>query len=402
MSKALHPLRAYQPFLQMMTSVEMPLVGILVGLLFTCIIQSSSATSGITVAMALSGTITLKQAIPINLGASIGTCITALLGSLTLNRDAKRAAYAHAVFQTIGVVIVFIFMQIPFQDENFWLWFVRWFTRTFTGTDDLAREIAMAHTLMPLIKIPFIFPFLGLFSRLFTKIYPSKEEERPFGTIYISDLVLDTPEIALDQAKKEIVRQGEIVSEMLNNSIHCFDKSERSIMLCENVGLSDIKVDKLRNAITDYLRKVAQRNLTDEESEKEIALLYVVNDFEAIGDIVDKNITPIARKTVELNLMFSKEGWEEIRSLHNRIIQNLGDVLVAFTNNDVKFAEKITLTKSEIGRYESELRMHHIQRLHKGLPESLETSAMHLDLIDQYKRINSHVVAVAYAVMGQL
>ncbi|MDI6641425.1 MAG: Na/Pi cotransporter family protein [Elusimicrobiota bacterium] len=402
MSKMLEPLKHYEPFLKIMCTVEKPILGILFGLVFTAIIQSSGATSGITVAMALSGTITLTQAVPINLGASIGTCITAILGSLTLNREAKRTAYIHAVFQTIGVLVVLVFISIPFKESNFWIYFVKWFTKTFAGTDDLPRQIAMAHTLMPLLNTPIILLTLPVVLNLFNKIYPSKEEEKPFGPIYISETLLDTPAIALAQAKKEIARQGEIVYRMLANAIECFNKSERSLALCENVSLLDIKVDKLRNAITEYLRKVSQRNLTEEESKQEIRSLYVVNDFEAIGDVIDKNIIPIARKTVELNLMFSKEGWEEICSLHNCIIKNLSDVLEIFNKNDIVQAEKIALTKPEIGKYESELRMHHIQRLHKGLPESVETSAMHLDLIDQYKRINSHIVSIAYAVMGQL
>lgn len=402
MSKTLSPLRQYQPFLNIMTAIEIPILGILLGLIFTMIIQSSSATSGIVVAMALSGTITLKQAIPINLGASIGTSITAILGSLALNRDAKRAAYVHTISQTIGVIIVFILMSIPYKGENLWLWFVTWFTKTIAGTEDVPRQIAMAHTLMPLIKTPFMFLILKPFSNFLLKIYPSKEEEKPFGPIYISDTLLDTPDIALSQAKKETSRLGKIVFEMLDNAINCFDKSERSVTLCENVALSDIKVDHLRNAITEYLRKVAQRGLTEEESKQEIALLYITNDLESIGDIIDKNIIPMAKKAVELNLLFSKEGWEEIRSFHERILKNLEGVLEAFDKNEKVLADKIAATKPEIGKYESELRLHHIQRLHRGLPQSIETSALHLDLTDQYKKINSHIVSIAYAIKGEL
>jgi phosphate:Na+ symporter len=402
MSKSLEPLRSFQPFLNMMTKVETPIVGILVGLIFTLIIQSSGATSGIVIAMALSGTITFEQAVPINLGATIGTSITAFLGSLTLNREAKRVAYSHTISQTIGVIIAFVLIQIPFQGTNFWYWFCKWVTKTFFLTTDLSRQIAMAHTLSAVVKCLILFPFIDIYSNLLTKLFPSKEEEKPFGPIYISDTLLDTPGVALQQAKKEILRTGQIVSEMFAKARSCIDKYERNLILCDQVSLIDVKVDKLRHAIVDYLRKIASKNLSEEESQQEIKYLYIINDIENIGDIIDKNIMPIAKKITELDVLFSSEGWYEICNFHDIILKNLNEVLIAFEKDDIVLAEKIAQTKPEIGKYESELKMKHISRLHRGLPESIETSSMHLDLIDQYKRINSHIASIAYAIKGEL
>ncbi len=402
MSKSLEPLKKFQPFLNMMTSVETPIVGILVGLFFTLLIQSSGATSGIVIAMALAGTITFEQAVPLNLGATIGTSITAFLGSLTLNREAKRVSYSHSISQTFGVLLVFILIQIPFKDSNIWYWFCKWITRTLFFTTDLSRQIAMAHTLSALLKCVILFPLIDIFYKLMLKLFPAKEEERPFGPIYISDTLLDTPGIALEQAKKEIIREGEIVKEMFEKVKSCINKYERNLMLCDQVSLTDIKVDKLRHAIVDYLRKIASKNLTEEESLQEIKYLYIVNDIENIGDIIDKNIMPISKKVTELDVLFSSEGWYEICDFHEMVLINLKDVLVAFANNDLELAEKVAQNKQVVGKYESELRMKHIERLHKGRKESIETSSMHLDLIDQYKRINSHIASIAYAIKGKL
>src|SRR6056297_174365 len=210
MSESLKPLRSYQPFIDMMKNVETPILGILLGLFFTMIIQSSGATTGITIAMAMAGTITIEQAIPINLGAAVGTCITAILGSLTLNWEAKRTAYIHVMFQLIGVVWIYILLLIPFHGERFYIWFIKWFCMNVLGTDSLARQIAMAFTFMPLINHLFVLPNLDRIERVFSRYFPAREIEKPFSVKYVSDkLIENNTEIALFMAKKEIIRVAE-------------------------------------------------------------------------------------------------------------------------------------------------------------------------------------------------
>lgn len=399
MSKALEPLRSYGPFLDMMKTIEQPVLGILFGMVFTMIVQSSGATSGITVAMAMNGSMTLAQAIPINLGASLGTCITAVIGSMALNRDAKRTAYIHILFQLAGVAMVFIFLQIPWKTGNLWVTFTRWFTLKFAGTDDPARQIAMAHTLMPLINHFFIFPTLVLWVKLLDAFYPPRDIEKPFGPEHINDALLDQPEIALEQARKEIIRVGGIVRGMVSDCITVFEKMDQK--LAEQISLTDIKADILRNAIVPYLTRLAQRNLDEEESKHEVSYLYLVNDLEAIGDIVDKNIMPMARKMISQKLSFSSDGFAEIRKFHDCILENLDLAIRIIDSGDLVEAQAIADTKPVIGKWESDLRMKHIDRLHKGLDDQA-SSSVHFDLTDQYKRINSHIVSIAYIMMGKL
>ncbi len=298
------------------------------------------------------------------------------------------------------VILVYILICIPFKDENFWYYFVKWFTKTFFRTNEIGRQIAMAHTLMPLLKGFIMLPLLPMYGKLLCKLFPVKEEEKPFGPIYISDTLLDSPSLALAQAKKEVIRTAEIVEEMLRNTLKVFE--EQNLQLAEQVSLTDIKVDILRNAIVPYLTKIGKKTLSDEEAKLEVSLLYCINEIEAIGDIIDKNILPLARKKLLSQLWFSDEGWNDIVSLHNKVYTNLSCVITALKNDDSELARKIAETKPVIGRYESELRMKHIERLHAGLKESLETSAIHFDLIDQYKRINSHIASIGYIILGQL
>jgi len=400
MSKSLVPLRSYQPFLDLMARIENPILGVIIGLLFTMIVQSSGATSGLTIAMAMSGTITLSQAVPINMGAAVGTCVTAVLGSLALNREAKRTAYIHIVFQFIGVVLVFILLSIPFKGDRLWLVIAKEFTSRVLGTDSLARQIAMAHTFMSVINHIFIIPMLPLIIKFFNRIYPPMEIEKPFGVKYINDSLIETQEIALKLAKKEIVRGVEIVKEMFDDSVAVF--KTRDMEKVKEISNIEDNVDILRNEIIPFLTKLAAKELTEKESEKEVTYLYITNEFESIGDVIDKNIMALAEKMVENNYHFSSNGSEDIEKLHGKISENLADIIKVIRDDDLILAENITKTGCTIRKLETDLREKHFKRLHDGLQESMETSSVHLDLLDNLKRINDHIVYMAYTVLGKI
>jgi len=400
MSKSLVPLRSYQPFLDLMARIENPILGIFIGLLFTMIVQSSGATSGLTIAMAMSGTITLSQAVPINMGAAVGTCITAVLGSLALNREAKRTAYIHIVFQSIGVVLVFILLSIPFRGDRLWLVIAKEFTSKVLGTDSLARQIAMAHTFMSVINHIFIIPMLPLIIKFFNRIYPPMEIEKPFGIKYINYSLIETPEIALKLAKKEIVRGVEIVKVMFDNSVAVFET--RDMEKVREINNIEDNVDILRNEIIPFLTKLAAKELTEKESEKEVTYLYITNEFESIGDVIDKNIMALAEKMVENNYHFSSNGSDDIEKLHGKISVNLVDIIKVIRDDDLILADNITKTGCVIRKLETDLREQHFKRLHDGLRESMETSSVHLDLLDNLKRINDHIVYMAYTVLGKI
>jgi phosphate:Na+ symporter len=401
MADLLMPLRSYGPFMDAMKHMSNPLYGILAGLVFTMLIHSSGATAGIVIALALAGAISLEQAIPLNLGAQVGTCITAALGSIGRGREGKRVALWHVFLQSAGVILIYPFLVLLYyKGEPSWIYFVKWFTATFIRTDDLARQIAMGHTLAAIINVMVFFPFLKLFNKALCVAFPPKEQEKPFGPIYIDEGLLVTPSLAMKQARKEVLREGEIVLEMMRESLKVFDSQD--LKLCETVSLKDIRADVLHNAIVPYLTRLAQGSLTEEQSQQETRLLYVTADIEAIGDIIDKNIMPLARKKIENKLWFSDEGWEDIGKLHGRVVTNLEHALTALKDNNLELARLVADSKAEIDSYESELRKRHIGRLHSGLQESLETSSVHLDLIDQFKRINSHVADTGYSLLGQI
>lgn len=392
MSSSLAPLRTYEPFIQLMKNVETPILGIIMGLLFTMIIQSSGATTGITIAMALSGTISLEQAIPINLGAAIGTCITAVLGSLTLNWEAKRSAYIHIMFQLIGAVWVFILLMISFNGERLYIWFIKWFTLHILRTDSLARQIAMGFTFMPIINHIIIIPNLKLIVKLFNKIFPERETPKPFGVKYInSKLISKSVEISLLMTKKEILRVADFIQEMILEMRQAFRSKDPAVL--DNITQLDTKVDTLHKKIITFLAKLSQEELTVEESKQCINYMYIQNELESIGDVIDKNILSLAAKKIEKNLIFSEDGFHELEHLIYKVNKNFECLTAALKDGD-ELHVKIVLDsykKHEEEKYK-EL---HIERLFKGKAKSIATSSVHLDLISYLSRINGHIAYIA-------
>ncbi len=396
MSGSLKPLRTYQPFMDLMMRVETPALGILVGLLFTMIIQSSGATTGLTIAMAMSGTISLQQAVPINLGAAVGTCITAVLGSLALNWEAKRSAYIHIMFQAIGVIWIYILLMIPYQGERLYIWMVKWFCMNVLGTDSLARQIAMAFTFMPVINHIIVFPSLNFIVKMFNRMCPPREADKPFSAMYVNESLIDeSVEIALEMARKEIVRVSEIVQDMFVRVEGAFKTKNENIVheICE----IDSKVDLLHRTIIPFLAKISQKELAASDSKRSMNYLYIENELESIGDVIDKNIMPMAGKMIEQDLVFSEEGLKELEYLHGKVLKNMDLLLEALRDENPVIAKKIKEKYSDLDS--EKYKNLHIERLHKGLSESLKTSSVHLDLINYFNMINGHILYVADRIM---
>lgn len=392
MSSSLKPLREYDPFIQMMANIETPILGILIGILFTMIIQSSGATTSITIAMALAGAITVEQAIPINLGAAIGTCITAVLGSLTLNWEAKRSAYIHILFQVIGALWVFILLCIPYQGERLYIWFIKWVTFYLFRTDNPARQIAMGFTFMPIINHIIVFPNLKLIVRFFNRIFPEREAPKPFGSKYIKKKLIDqSVDLALMMTKKEILRVAEFISEMIMEMKEAFYSKNTAAI--DRVSSLDSKVDILHSEIIPYLAQLSQEELTDRESALCMSYMYIQNELESIGDVIDKNIMSLAVKKIEQNLVFSEEGFHELEHLIYRVNRNFQILCKALEDEDMAQVKNVLNLHKK--KEEEKYKRLHIERLSSGQEASIITSSVHLDLISYFSRINSHIAYIA-------
>ncbi|MBN2861184.1 MAG: Na/Pi cotransporter family protein [Sphaerochaetaceae bacterium] len=392
MSTSLKPLREFEPFIRLMATINSPVLGILIGLVFTMIIQSSGATTSITIAMAIAGAITVEQAVPINLGAAVGTCITAILGSLTLNWEAKRSSYIHVLFQLIGVVWVFILLMIPYEGERLYIWMIKWVTLKVFGTDSVARQIAMGFTFMPIINHIIVFPNLRLIVKLFNSMFPEREAPKPFGALYLEEaLIGQSVDLALMMARKEIIRVTDFIAEMIKELKGSFKSKDDEVI--PRVSELDSKVDILHSRIIPFLATLSQEELDSRQSQLSMNYLYIQNELESIGDIIDKNIMKLVQKKINQNVIFSEEGFHEIQHLVYKIHRNFDFLQKAIRDDEIKYVK--TILELHKNKEEEKYKQLHIERLFEGKAASIATSSIHLDLISYFARINKHIAYIA-------
>ncbi len=380
------PLTSSELFGQVLTALDgQPVVLLAVAAVFTALVRSSAASIGLALSLALSGHMSLGGALPIILGANLGTAATALLVSIGGNAEARRVAAAHASFKLLGVLLF-----LPFLGQ-----FERLVSATAT---DVPRQIANAHTLFNVI-VAFVFlPGASLASDLITRLIPDTSRA-PTGAIYLNPNVLDTPAVALGQALREVLRMGDVVLGSLRESITVFERNDDALMRA--IVVRDDLIDKLEEDIKQYVVKLGTDGLTEDQSERKTALIFVVVNLEEIGDVIDKNLMELAEKKIAGHHTFSEQGWREISDLHAKVCENLELGLAALAAHDTSIAEKVIRHKGVINVLERRLRERHIQRLQEGLRESIDTSSIHLDLLASLKRANSLVTGIAYAVLGQ-
>jgi phosphate:Na+ symporter len=220
------------------------------------------------------------------------------------------------------------------------------------------------------------------------------------GPKYLDERVLDTPALAIGQATREALRMADVVQGMIRDSSIALMKNNEELL--EDVTRRDDQLDMLEVAIKNFLTKLSEHNLSPELSKQEVGLIYMISDLEHIGDIISKSLMLLARKKVEGKLTFSQNGSKEIQDLFDKVNENFTLAVAAFTAQSSELAEKVLRHKTRINQIERELRQAHIARLHAGLPESIETSSIHLDALNDLKRINSHATNIAYVVLGEL
>lgn len=355
-----------------------------VGAVLTAMMNSSAAVIGLVIVLAVHGFITLPQAIPVVLGANIGTCFTSYISSIGAPLEARRVVAAHAIMKTTGVLLT-----LPL---------LRPFTNLVELTaSDVARQIAMGHTLynigLSIVFLPTVRPFAAFIKRILPH---NPNEEVGFQIRYLDDRLLDSPVLALGAANRELRRMADRVQIMLSEVMELLLKSTEESL--DRINKLESELDSLARAIIGYLSSLAQTSLTEEESQKAGSTLYIVNDLEHIGDMLIK-LANLARKKIELGLAFSPQGVKEIQDMHAKVSKNLDMAIVAFMTGDKVLAEKVVDTKPKIARLERDLREQHLNRLWQGIQDSLQTSTIHLDLIYGLQRINDHAVNIAHTVL---
>ena len=364
-----------------------PFFGLLVGAALSASMASSAATIGLTLSLAHQGILSLAGAVPVVLGANIGTCAVALAASLRSSSDARRVAVAHIGFKVLGVALVFPFIR-PLT------------ALVATTAGDTARQIANFHTLFNVAISALFLPFAPWAARVITAMVPEQERgDNPFKTRYLDDRYLDQPALAIGQAMREALRMGDVAQAMLRDAMTVLRSNDQELL--EDVERRDDQLDYLEREIKLFLSRLGRETMSPDLAQKEIGLISFIGNLENIGDIIDKNLMELARKKLYQGRRFSEAGEAELIEFHAVVSKNLERAIAGFAANDRSLAQEVLDQRPLIRHRERELRDSHLARLRRGLAESLETSEIHLDVLTNLKRISSHITALVYPILEE-
>ena len=387
MGDATRPLRDYQPFVDLLAEMDNRYLAVLLSASFTALIQSSSATTGVIIVLASQGLITLEQGIALVLGANIGTCVTALLATLGKQRMALRAALIHVSFNVLGVLIWFGFI-----DELAML--ARWMSPLAVEIDGLERlavetprQIANAHTVFNVGNMLIFIWFTGVFAWFVTKLVPEKRPTGP-GVIeprFLDPALLETPTLALDAARMEIVRMaGHVLPMVRQIAPAVLSGSDTDIGRVEKL---DTDVDILHEAIVRYLGKVSQEALTPEETESLHDYLGAATLYENIGDIVETDLVRTGRERLKRHVRVSPKTESMLSELAEKVAWALETATEALNRSDRALSRQVINAKEDVNRMATQMSERLVQRLIAEDPHRTSTFHIESELIEQFKRI---------------
>lgn len=384
MSDAMVPIRDWDPFIDMLLRLENPILGILVGAVFTALIQSSSAFIGIMIVLASQGLLSLDASIPLLLGSNLGTPVTALLSSLKAGIEAKKVAVAFLVIKSVTVIL---FAGWTIQLGKFLVEMV--------PEASLPRLIANAHTIINLVMMVILLPITPQVARLVDWIVGKGKETKAisFNTRYLDHAMITTPSLALNLAKQEIIRMGTIVESMYKLILPTFlNKDEVAL---DTIYAHEKEVDFLRDAIKDYLLKVNRESASSNIVNESFQMLYSMNEFEKIADVISGSLANHAEKWVVKEYDFSDVGKKELTEFHRKIEKQLKRSLVVFEETNLQKAALMKSKHKEYRGLSKEMEKQHYTRILEGLKESLDSSKTHLEIVALLSAIDSHITNIA-------
>ncbi len=402
MGESMQPLRSYEPFLDLMRTMDNPLVGVLIAAAFTAIIQSSSAATGIVIVMAAQGFISLQAGIALAFGSNIGTCATALLAVIGKPREAVRAAVVHLMFNVAGVVIWLPLIGVLAAAVTA----VSPAYPNLSGTARLAaetpRQIANAHSFFNIANTLIFIWFTGAIARFVERLIPDRplaEADLIVRPKYLNDELLGTPTFALDRVRLEILHMGETVNEMLTRIMPAIIAGDRDGL--ETVRRMDDAVDVLYAAIVEYLGKISKQPLADKEMREFLRLMEAVINLENIGDIVETNLVVLGHDRIDQAIAVSEPTQEVLNRFQSAITKAVKAAVVAVGQHSETAAQSVVGMKSEINRIADSAALHETRRLVAEEPNRIPAYTLEVDIIEKQKRIYYFAKRMAKTVLPE-
>ena len=395
MSDTMKPLRSDPAFNSILTSFENPFLGILAGAIFTALVQSSSATTGIVITLASGGSITLEAGIPLIFGANIGTCITALLAGLNTSRDAKRVAVAHVTFNVIGVLL-FCFWIPTFADI------------VSQTSQNIPRQIANAHTIFNIIASVVFIPFTGFIAKTIIHYFPDKEVDRNIekpAVLHLDDSLVSQPEAAINNAQAEIKGVVGLTERVVGTLVRPFIKGQELIDI-ENTdqdlmsGMNQRieKISFLNQKISEYLITASKSDLSSNQSKELFTLVSIVNYLSSMNDLIKVRFVSLVSKKEGINEDFSDTDQQEAIDYHKRLIKQVNRLDKFFIKFDKEKMEKIIIKGKENTDFEKKYKLDRIERMKTSSEadiKSSEINQLHSQLMDMLKQVNIFINLIA-------
>ncbi|MEP3047926.1 MAG: Na/Pi cotransporter family protein [Roseibium sp.] len=371
MSTAMEPLRSNSAFIDFIATLENPVLAVLTGTVFTAIIQSSAATTGIVIVLAGQGIMTLETAIAVAMGANIGTCATAGLAAIGKPREAVRAAVVHVLFNVAGVLVWILFIQ-QLAD----------FARSISPEGAVPRQVANAHTLFNVANTILFIGFTSQIARFVEWLIPDKplSQDLPLTQKYLDKSLISTPAFAIENARREIGRMGEYVHTMLDESLPAALSQSRQALA--KLEAMDPPVDRLHRAIIDYLGGISLSRLSDEQSQQLMQLVGVANDLEHVADRIATDITTSTRKRIDENAPIDRLAANHISLYHAEVSRALGQSIEAVATENADLAGSVRNMKQEVVSMARDIGRERFGEVHTGTSGTLMGYVREIELVE--------------------
>lgn len=384
MSDSMASVRTIEGFDTFLASLEEPIIALLVSTIFTGIIQSSAATIGIVQALALSGGITWQMAIPLVLGANIGTCVTALISSVGTNKNAKRVVVMHSfvnIFGSLLCMLIMYGMQI--------------FDVQILNNDVRMVDVAIIHTMFNVVTTIVLFPIKKLVIKICTIIVPDKEEKQ--HTAFLDERIFNNTPLAISECRRLVNEMAEHTRTAIITSLAVVEKYDEQ--KAQFVRDTEVLTDKYEDKLGTYLVRLSSNNLSEEDSHAVSRMLHSLNDLERISDHA-LNICGTALEIKEKDIVFSKDAKREIGVMLSALTEITNITVDSFINDDFEAAAHVEPIEQVIDKLKSELKTRHIDRLQKG-ECTVQMGFVFSDLLTNVERVSDHCSNIAVYTLQQ-
>lgn len=375
MADAMEPLRSSETFIDLMARMDTPILALGIATVFTAVIQSSSATTGVVIVLATQGLISLEAGIALVIGANIGTSVTAVLAAAGKPHAAMEAAVVHTLFNVIGALGWVLFIG-PLAELVTWL------------GGDTGRQIANAHTVFNVVNAAVFIGFTGRLARLAQLIVSRRRDpgQVKVPARHLEPTLIATPVLALDRVRLEVLRMTGRVRTMLHDVLPAILHGPGTRL--REIEAIDEEVDALHSQIVKYLGRISEARISERLSDEAIGYLEATNAVEAIGDLIEVNLVGLGISRLDQNIIVSEETEAWLVEFHAAILESYDTAVRAFERRDGAAAALVKVQRREIDRMEQQLLAHQVERLVAPEPHRARTYRLEIDIVAALKRVH--------------